>query len=61
VGLGPGWPEQKVRPYLQNNLSKKTEGMAQAIELLPNLTCISEFKLQYHQKKKKGGREDINF
>jgi hypothetical protein len=35
AGLWSSWPEQKSRPYLQSNHSKKGWSVAQAIELLP--------------------------
>jgi hypothetical protein len=48
----PGWPRQKVRPYLQNNQKKKMDGsVAQMVECLPIKCEVLSSKPQYLKKK----------
>jgi hypothetical protein len=30
--MGPGWPRHKMRPYLKNNQSKRTENVDQLVK-----------------------------
>jgi hypothetical protein len=50
---GQGWPEQKARPYLKHNQSKKrTGGTAPVVEHLSSKCEALSSKPQYHQEKK---------
>jgi hypothetical protein len=48
---GPGWPGQKVRPYLKNNQRKVVQVMSACLGALKPWS--PEFKSQYHPSKKK--------
>jgi hypothetical protein len=50
---GPGWPGQTVRPYLQNNSSKKGHRYRSSSRVPALQVRCPEFKPQYCQKKKK--------